>query len=148
MRLNELSPAPGSVKDVKRIGRGHGSGNGKTAGKGHKGQNARSGGGVRPGFEGGQIPLYRRLPKRGFTNSLFKKEYAIINLETLDKLFNDGDAVSMETLLEKGVIRKELNGLKVLGRGEITKKLTVKAAIFSASAKEKIEAAGGKAEVI
>ena len=102
----------------------------------------------RSGFEGGQIPLYRRLPKRGFTNSLFKKEYAIINLETLDKLFNDGDAVSMETLLEKGVIRKELNGLKVLGRGEITKKLTVKAAIFSASAKEKIEAAGGKAEVI
>ena len=94
------------------------------------------------------MPLYRRLPKRGFTNSLFKKEYAIINLETLDKLFNDGDAVSMETLLEKGVIRKELNGLKVLGRGEITKKLTVKAAIFSASAKEKIEAAGGKAEVI
>ena len=110
--------------------------------------NARTGGGVRPGFEGGQIPLFRRLPKRGFTNSLFKKEYAIINLETLDKLFNDGDAVSMETLLEKGVIRKELNGLKVLGRGEITKKLTVKAAIFSASAKEKIEAAGGKAEVV
>ena len=131
-----------------RKGRGVGSGNGKTAGRGHKGQNARTGGGVRPGFEGGQIPLYRRLPKRGFTNSLFKKEYAIINLETLDKLFNDGDAVSMETLLEKGVIRKELNGLKVLGRGEITKKLTVKAAIFSASAKEKIEAAGGKAEVI
>ena len=101
-----------------------------------------------PGFEGGQIPLYRRLPKRGFTNSLFKKEYAIINLETLDKLFNDGDAVSMEVLLEKGIVKKELNGLKVLGRGEITKKLTVKATIFSASAKEKIEAAGGKAEVI
>lgn len=148
MYIHELSPAEGSKKDVKRVGRGHGSGWGKTSGKGHKGQNARSGGGVRPGFEGGQIPLYRRLPKRGFTNSLFKKEYAIINLETLDKLFNDGDAVSMETLLEKGVIRKELNGLKVLGRGEITKKLTVKAAIFSASAKEKIEAAGGKAEVI
>lgn len=148
MKLHELSPAPGSTKAAWRKGRGVGSGNGKTAGRGHKGQNARSGGGVRPGFEGGQIPLYRRLPKRGFTNSLFKKEYAIINLETLDKLFNDGDAVSMEVLLEKGVIRKELNGLKVLGRGEITKKLTVKAAIFSASAKEKIEAAGGKAEVI
>ena len=148
MKLHELSPAPGSTKSAWRKGRGVGSGNGKTAGRGHKGQNARTGCGVRPGFEGGQIPLYRRLPKRGFTNSLFKKEYAIINLETLDKLFNDGDAVSMETLLEKGVIRKELNGLKVLGRGEITKKLTVKAAIFSASAKEKIEAAGGKAEVI
>ena len=146
MKLHELSPAPGSTKSAWRKGRGVGSGNGKTAGRGHKGQNARTGCGVRPGFEGGQIPLYRRLPKRGFTNSLFKKEYAIINLETLDKLFNDGDAVSMETLLEKGVIRKELNGLKVLGRGEITKKLTVKAAIFSASAKEKIEAAGGKAE--
>ena len=148
MKLHELSPAPGSTKSAWRKGRGVGSGNGKTAGRGHKGQNARTGGGVRPGYEGGQIPLFRRLPKRGFTNSLFKKEYAIINLETLDKLFNDGDAVSMETLLEKGVIRKELNGLKVLGRGEITKKLTVKAAIFSASAKEKIEAAGGKAEVI
>ena len=148
MKLHELSPAPGSTKSAWRKGRGVGSGNGKTAGRGHKGQNARTGGGVRPGFEGGQIPLFRRLPKRGFTNSLFKKEYAIINLETLDKLFNDGDAVSLETLLEKGVIRKELNGLKVLGRGEITKKLTVKAAIFSASAKEKIEAAGGKAEVI
>lgn len=148
MKLHELSPAPGSTKSAWRKGRGVGSGNGKTAGRGHKGQNARTGGGVRPGFEGGQIPLFRRLPKRGFTNSLFKKEYAIINLETLDKLFNDGDAVSMETLLEKGVIRKELNGLKVLGRGEITKKLTVKAAIFSASAKEKIEAAGGKAEVV
>lgn len=148
MKLHELSPAPGSTKSAWRKGRGVGSGNGKTAGRGHKGQNARTGGGVRPGFEGGQIPLYRRLPKRGFTNSLFKKEYAIINLETLDKLFNDGDAVSMETLLEKGVIRKELNGLKVLGRGEITKKLTVKAAIFSVSAKEKIEAAGGKAEVV
>lgn len=148
MKLHELSPAAGSAKSAWRKGRGAGSGNGKTAGRGHKGQNARTGGGVRPGFEGGQIPLYRRLPKRGFTNSLFKKDYAIINLETLDKLFNDGDAVSMETLLEMGVIRKELNGLKVLGRGEITKKLTVKAAVFSASAKEKIEAAGGKAEVI
>ena len=148
MKLHELSPAAGSSKSAWRKGRGPGSGNGKTGGRGHKGQNARTGGGVRPGFEGGQIPLYRRLPKRGFTNSLFKKEYAIINLETLDKLFNDGDAVSMEVLLEKGIVKKELNGLKVLARGEITKKLTVKAAIFSASAKEKIEAAGGKAEVI
>ncbi len=148
MKLHELSPAAGSSKSAWRKGRGPGSGNGKTGGRGHKGQNARTGGGVRPGFEGGQIPLYRRLPKRGFTNSLFKKEYAIINLETLDKLFNDGDAVSMEVLLEKGIVKKELNGLKVLGRGEITKKLTVKAAIFSATAKEKIEAAGGKAEVI
>ena len=148
MKLHELKPAAGSAKGAWRKGRGPGSGNGKTGGRGHKGQNARTGGGVRPGFEGGQIPLYRRLPKRGFTNSLFKKDYAIINLETLDKLFNDGDAVSMEVLLEKGIIKKELNGLKVLGRGEITKKLTVKAAIFSASAKEKIEAVGGKAEVI
>lgn len=148
MKLHELSPAKGSSKAAWRKGRGAGSGNGKTAGRGHKGQNARTGGGVRPGFEGGQSPLYRKLPKRGFTNSLFKKDYAIINLETLDKLFNDGDAVSMEVLLEKGIVKKELNGLKVLGRGEITKKLTVKAAIFSASAKEKIEAAGGKAEVI
>ena len=148
MKLHELSPAAGSSKSAWRKGRGPGSGNGKTGGRGHKGQNARTGGGVRPGFEGGQIPLYRRLPKRGFTNSLFKKEYAIINLETLDKLFNDGDAVSMEVLLEKGIVKKELNGLKVLARGEITKKLTVKAAIFSATAKEKIEAAGGKAEVI
>lgn len=148
MKLHELSPAAGSSKAAWRKGRGPGSGNGKTGGRGHKGQNARTGGGVKPGFEGGQIPLYRRLPKRGFTNSLFKKEYAIINLETLDKLFNDGDAVSMEVLLEKGIVKKELNGLKVLGRGEITKKLTVKATIFSATAKEKIEAAGGKAEVI
>lgn len=148
MKLHELSPAAGASKDAWRKGRGTGSGNGKTAGRGHKGQNARTGGGVRPGFEGGQIPLARRLPKRGFTNSLFKKEYAIINLETLDSIFNDGDAVSLDVLVERGIIRKELNGLKVLGRGEITKKLTVKATIFSASAKEKIEAAGGKAEVI
>ncbi len=147
MKLHELSPAAGSSKKAWRKGRGPGSGNGKTAGKGHKGQNARSGGGVRPGFEGGQIPLYRRLPKRGFTNDMFKKVYAIINVEALDT-FDDGDVVSMEALLEKGIIKKELSGLKVLGRGEITKKLTVKAAIFSASAKEKIEAAGGKAEVI
>ena len=147
MKLHELSPAPGSAKDAWRKGRGPGSGNGKTGGRGHKGQNARTGGGVRPGFEGGQIPLYRRLPKRGFTNSLFKKEYAIINIEQLDK-YEDGAIVSLETLISDGVIRKELDGLKVLGNGELTKKLTVKATIFSASAKEKIEAAGGKAEVI
>ena len=144
MKLHELSPAAGSSKKAWRKGRGHGSGNGKTA---CRGQNARTGGGVRPGFEGGQIPLYRRLPKRGFTNDMFKKEYAIINVEALDK-FNDGETVSIETLVEQGIVKKELCGLKVLGRGEITKKLTVKAAIFSASAKEKIEAAGGKAEVI
>ncbi len=147
MKLHELSPAAGSSKKAWRKGRGAGSGNGKTAGRGHKGQNARTGGGVRPGFEGGQIPLYRRLPKRGFTNDMFKKEYAIINVEALEK-FNDGDTVSVETLMENGIVKKELCGLKVLGRGEITKKLTVKATIFSAGAKEKIEAAGGKAEVI
>ena len=147
MKLHELSPAAGSSKKAWRKGRGHGSGNGKTAGRGHKGQNARTGGGVRPGFEGGQIPLYRRLPKRGFTNDMFKKEYAIINVEALDK-FNDGETVSIETLVEQGIVKKELCGLKGLGRGEITKKLTVKATIFSAGAKEKIEAAGGKAEVI
>ncbi len=146
MKLHELSPAPGSAKPAWRKGRGHGSGNGKTAGKGHKGQNARSGGGVRPGFEGGQLPLYRKLPKRGFTN-VFSKEYAIVNVEDLNK-FEDGATVDMAALLECGMIRKELCGLKVLGNGEITKKITVKAAIFSASAKEKIEAAGGKAEVI
>ena len=146
MKLHELSPAEGSVKPAWRKGRGHGSGNGKTAGKGHKGQNARSGGGVRPGFEGGQLPLYRKLPKRGF-NNVFSKEYAIVNVEDLNK-FEDGATVDMATLLESGMIRKELDGLKVLGNGEITKKLTVKAAIFSASAKDKIEAAGGKAEVI
>ena len=146
MKLHELSPAPGSAKPAWRKGRGHGSGNGKTAGKGHKGQNARSGGGVRPGFEGGQLPLYRKLPKRGF-NNVFSKEYAIVNVEDLNK-FEDGATVDMAALLECGMIRKELDGLKVLGNGEITKKLTVKAAIFSASAKDKIEAAGGKAEVI
>ena len=147
MKLHELTPAAGSSKKAWRKGRGPGSGNGKTAGRGHKGQNACTGGGVRPGFEGGQIPLYRRLPKRGFTNDIFKKEYAVINVDALDR-FNDGDTVSIETLIEQGIGKKELCGLKVLGRGEITKKLTVKATIFSASAKEKIEAAGGKAEVI
>ena len=146
MKLHELSPAPGSAKDSFRRGRGPGSGNGKTAGKGHKGQNARSGGGVRPGFEGGQLPLYRKLPKRGFTNR-FAKHYAIVNVCDLNR-FNDGDKVNLAVLVEAGIIRKELDGLKVLGNGEITKKITVEAAVFSASAKEKIEAAGGTAEVI
>ncbi len=146
MKLHELSPAPGSAKQAWRKGRGPGSGNGKTAGKGHKGQNARSGGGVRPGFEGGQLPLYRKLPKRGFTNR-FAKNYAIVNVSDLNR-FNDGDKVTLATLIEAGIVRKELDGLKVLGNGEITKKITVEAKVFSGSAKEKIEAAGGVAEVI
>lgn len=147
MKLHELAPAEGSVKPAWRKGRGPGSGNGKTAGKGHKGQNARSGGGVRPGFEGGQLPIYRKLPKRGFNNYKFAKNYAIVNVSDLNK-FNDGDTVNLAALMEAGVIRKPLCGLKVLGNGELTKKITVEAAIFSASAKEKIEAAGGKTEVI
>ena len=147
MKLHELSPAEGSVKDAWRKGRGPGSGNGKTAGKGHKGQNARSGGGVRPGFEGGQLPLYRKLPKRGFHNR-FAKTYAIVNVSALNDRFEDGATVDLATLVEKKIIRREECGLKILGNGEITKKLTVKAKIFSAAAKEKIEAAGGKAEVI
>ncbi len=146
MRLEELKPAAGSTHRKKIVGRGIGSGVGKTSGKGHKGQNARSGGGVRPGFEGGQMPLYRRLPKRGFTN-IFAKKYVTVNVEVLDK-FNDGDEVTAETLLQKGVISKTLDGVKVLGRGEVTKKVTVKVAKISESAKEKIEKAGGKAEVI
>ncbi|MBE6671954.1 MAG: 50S ribosomal protein L15 [Ruminococcaceae bacterium] len=146
MKLHELKPAEGSTAPAWRKGRGPGSGNGKTAGKGHKGQNARSGGGVRPGFEGGQIPLYRKLPKRGFHNK-FATTYAIVNLDQLNG-FEDNAVVSLETLVEAGIIRRELCGLKVLGRGEITKKLTVQAKVFSASAKEKIEAAGGKTEVI
>ena len=146
MKLHELSPQEGSVKEGFRKGRGAGSGNGKTAGKGHKGQNARSGGGVRPGFEGGQLPLYRKLPKRGFNNK-FATNYAIVNLDKLN-CFADGDVVDMNVLLEKKIIRKSLDGLKVLGGGELTKKLTVKANVFSATAKEKIEAAGGKAEEV
>lgn len=146
MKLFELSPAPGSTKPKYRKGRGIGSGNGKTAGKGHKGQNARSGGGVRPGFEGGQLPIYRRLPKRGFTNH-FAKHYAIINVGDLE-IFDNGTEVTLELLVEKRIIRKELDGLKVLGTGDLTKSLTVKAKIFSATAKEKIEAAGGKAEEV
>ena len=146
MKLHELSPAPGSVKDVKRIGRGHGSGQGKTAGKGHKGQKARSGGGVRPGFEGGQTTLARRIPKRGF-NNIFRTEYATVNVSDLEK-FVDGTVVDAELLKASGLIKKELDGVKILGNGELTKNLTVKAAKFTAAAKEKIEKAGGKAEVM
>ena len=146
MKLHELSPAEGSVKASFRVGRAPGSGNGKTSGKGHKGQNARSGGGVRPGFEGGQIPLYRRLPKRGFKNR-FAVNYAIANVAQLN-VFEDGDVVDMAALKSRRIITNPLDGLKILGNGEITKKLTVKASCFSTSAKEKIEAAGGKAEVV
>ena len=147
MKLNELRPAEGSTRESFRVGRGPGSGNGKTAGKGHKGQNARSGGGVRPGFEGGQLPLYRKLPKRGFNNK-FATVYAIVNVETLNKYFQDGEIVNLETLLAKKIIRKAFDGLKVLGDGELTKKLTVQATVFSAAAKEKITAAGGQAEEV
>ncbi len=145
MKLHELSPAAGSAKKSFRVGRGPASGNGKTAGKGHKGQKARSGN-VRPGFEGGQFPIYRQLPKRGFNNK-FATNYAIVNVSALN-VFEDGAVVDLAALLEKKIVRKELDGLKVLGNGEITKKLTVKAAIFSASAKEKIEAVGGKTEEV
>ena len=147
MKLNELKYNNGSKKDIKRLGRGSSSGTGKTSGKGHKGQNARSGGGVRPGFEGGQLPLYRRLPKRGFSNALFKKEYAVINVSDLNK-FDDNTTVTAELLVEMGIIKKTLSGIKVLGSGEITKKLTVKAHAFSKTAKDKIEAQGGKVEVM
>ena len=146
MKLNELSPAAGSAKAAYRKGRGAGSGNGKTAGKGHKGQNARSGGGVRPGFEGGQLPLYRKLPKRGFNNR-FAVNYAIVNVEALNA-FENGAVVDVEALKAKKLVRKELDGVKILGNGELTKALTVKATVFSATAKEKIEAAGGKIEEV
>ena len=146
MKLHELHPAEGSTTAQKRLGRGSGSGLGKTSGKGHKGAKARSGGGKRPGFEGGQMPLYRRVPKRGF-NNVFGTEYAEVNVERLE-VFEDGDVVNAQALLEKKIIRKELDGVKVLGGGDLTKKLTVQAAKFTGSAKEKIEAAGGKAEVI
>lgn len=146
MKIHELTPALDSNKAVKRIGRGHGSGNGKTAGKGHKGQNARSGGGVRIGFEGGQMPLARRIPKRGFHN-IFASEYAIVNVSDLNK-FTDGTEVTTELLIASGLIKKAYDGVKILGNGELTAKLTVKAAKFSQSAIEKIEKAGGKAEVI
>ena len=148
MNLSELSPAAGSKQsDNFRRGRGHGSGNGKTAGKGHKGQKARAGRGMRAGFEGGQMPLQRRIPKRGF-NNIFATEMAIANVATLDKYFDDGATVTVDALIEKGIIKKTLDGVKILGQGELTKKLTVQANAFSDSAKSKIEAAGGKAEVI
>ena len=146
MKLHELKPAEGSRSTRNRVGRGIGSGNGKTAGRGHKGQNARSGGGVRPGFEGGQNPLFRRLPKRGFTN-INRKEYAIVNLEALNR-FEDGAEVTAALLLETGIVSNEKAGIKVLGHGTLSKKLTVKAHKFSASAKEAIENAGGTIEVI
>ena len=145
MRLHDLAPAKGANRDVFRVGRGHGSGNGKTAGKGHKGQNARSGGGVRPGFEGGQMPLARRVPKRGF-NNIFATKYATINVSDLN-CFEDGAVVDTNAILAAGLLKKTLDGVKVLGNGELTKKLTVNVAAFSASAKQKIEEAGGKAEV-
>lgn len=146
MKLHELSPAPGSVTPAWRKGRGTGSGNGKTAGKGHKGQNARSGGGVRPGFEGGQIPLYRKLPKRGFKNH-FAKEYTTVNISALER-FEDGAVVDLDLLVNAGLAHKAADGLKVLGNGNVDKKFTVRAAAFTAAAKEKIEAAGGKCEVV
>ena len=146
MKLHELSPVAGSTKERKRIGRGAGSGQGKTAGKGHKGQKARSGGNVRPGFEGGQMPLARRVPKRGF-NNIFAKNIVTISVRDLNK-FEDGAVVDTKALLDAGLISKAQDGVKVLSNGEITKKLTVQLAAFSASAKEKIENAGGKAEVV
>lgn len=146
MKMHELSPAIGSVKEAKRIGRGHGSGNGKTAGKGHKGQKARAGHGMRPGFEGGQMPLQRRIPKRGF-NNIFAEEWAAVNLSALE-VFEDGSVVDAAALAEKGIIRKASLPVKVLGNGKLTKKLTVKLNAFSASAAEKINSVGGKAEVI
>ena len=146
MKLFELKPAEGSTKAVYRKGRGIASGNGKTAGKGHKGQKARSGGGVRPGFEGGQMPLSRRIPKRGF-NNIFATEYVAVNVDRLTD-FEAGAIVDADALIEAGIIKKTLDGVKILGNGEITKALTVRAAKFSKSAKEKIEAAGGKTEVV
>ena len=146
MKLHELRPTEGSTTPAWRKGRGAGSGNGKTAGKGHKGQNARSGGGVRPGFEGGQLPLYRKLPKRGFYNR-FAKEYSVVNVEALNK-FEDGAVVDLATLAQAGVVSQPKSALKILGKGELAKKLTVKANKFTGSAKSKIENIGGKIEVI
>jgi len=146
MKLHDMKPAEGARKERKRIGRGIGSGTGKTSGKGHKGQNARSGGGVRLGFEGGQIPLFQRLPKRGFTN-INRKEYAIVNLDVLNR-FDEGTEVTPELLIETGIVSNEKSGIKILGNGILEKKITVKAHKFSASAKEAIEKAGGQAEVI
>ncbi len=147
MEIHELSPAPGSRKAAWRKGRGHSSGNGKTAGRGHKGQNARSGGGVRVGFEGGQMPLARRIPKRGF-NNIFAKPLESVNVSVLNDRFPDGAEIDAQALLDAGVLSKCQYGVKILGSGDLTKKLTVRATAFSASAKEKIEAAGGKAEVV
>lgn len=146
MKLHELKPSEGSRKERNRLGRGIGSGNGKTAGRGTKGQNSRSGGGVRLGFEGGQTPLFQRLPKRGFTN-INRKEFAVVNLDTLNR-FEDGTEVTPELLIETGVVRNEKSGIKILAKGNIEKKLTVKAHKFSSAAKEAIETAGGTAEVI
>ena len=145
MKLHELKPSEGSRTNRKRVGRGMASGHGKTSGRGHKGQKARSGGGTRPGFEGGQTPLFQRLPKRGFTN-IHKKEYAIVNLDTLNR-FDENTEITPEFLLEKGVINKVKSGVKVLGKGSVDKKLNVKAHKFSTAAKEAIEAAGGNTEV-
>lgn len=147
MKLHELSPVDGSKKSVKRIGRGHGSGWGKTSGKGHKGQKARSGGGVRPGFEGGQMPLQRRVPKRGF-NNIFRKKIVALNLKQLETKFDNGAVVDVEALRNAGLVKNSFDGVKILGNGELTKSLTVKVDGFSAAAKEAIEKAGGKAEVI
>ena len=147
MKLNSLYPNEGATKTRKRVGRGVGSGTGKTSGKGEKGQNARSGGGVRPGFEGGQLPLFRRLPKRGFSNAKFKTRYAVINLSDLNR-FEDGAVVSPELLKEMGILKNQLDGVKVLGNGKLEKKLVVKAHKFSSVAQEQIEKLGGKAEVI
>lgn len=147
MKLHTMKPQDGATQTRKRVGRGVGSGLGKTSGKGHKGQNARSGGGVRPGFEGGQLPLYRRLPKRGFSNAMFKTEYAVINLSDLNK-FDDGALVTPELLKDMGILKNQLSGVKVLGNGMLEKKLTVRAHSFSKVAKEQIEKLGGKAEVI
>ena len=147
MKLHELSPAAGSTKERKRIGRGAGSGQGKTAGKGHKGQKARAGRGMRPGFEGGQMPLQRRVPKRGF-NNIFRTEMAIVNIAALEANYDAGAVVTIDSLIEKGLVKKVLDGVKVLGHGDLSKALTVQANAFSESAKQKIEAAGGKIEVI
>ena len=146
MKLHELKPTDGARKDKVRVGRGTGSGSGKTSGRGHKGQKARSGGGVRPGFEGGQMPIYRRLPKRGFKN-VWRKEFAEVNVEVLN-LFDDGTEVDAVVLIEAGILKNVLDGVRILGNGSLTKKLTVKAQGFTKSAKEKIEAVGGRAEVV
>jgi large subunit ribosomal protein L15 len=146
MKLHELSPVPGSTKERKRIGRGHGSGQGKTAGKGHKGQKARAGRGMRPGFEGGQMPLQRRVPKRGF-NNIFAKQIVAVNVVSLNA-FEDGSVVDAEALIRAGIVKKEYDGIKILGNGAVTKNLTVRVSAYSEAAKQKIEAAGGKAEVI